>query len=102
MKAYGGSSWTVLRTVSLPSAWPALFTAARISLPGCIIGALLAERLATGTGLGQQMLKDASTFAHTHLRSSVVVLTVESVVLCYLVGAVESAVTTRFGVVTRR
>ena len=66
------------------------------------IGALLAEWLATGTGLGHQMLKDAFTFAYTHLRSSVVVLPVVLVVLDYLVGAVESVVTTRFGVVTRR
>ena len=102
VKAYGGSGWTVLRTVSLPSALPALFTAARISVPGCIIGALLAEWLATGTGLGYQMLKDASTFAYTHLWSSVVVLTVVSVVLYYVVGAVESVVTRRFGVVVRR
>ena len=102
VKAYGGGSWTVLRTVSLPSALPALFTAARISVPGCIIGALLAEWLATGTGLGYQMLKDSSTFAYAHLWSSVVVLTVVSVVLYYLVGAVESAVTARFGVATRR
>ena len=79
-----------------------LFTAARISVPGCIIGALLAEWLAAGTGLGHQVLKDASFFAHTHLRSSVVVLTVVSVVLYYLVEAAESVVTTRFRVVTRR
>lgn len=43
-----------------------------------------------GTGLGYQMLKDASTFAYTHLWSSVVVLTVASMVLYYVVGLVES------------
>lgn len=98
VRAYGGGPWTVLRTVALPSALPALFTAARISVPGAIIGALLAEWLATGTGLGYQMLKDSSTFAYAHLWSGVVVLTVTSVVLYYAVGAVESVVTRRFGV----
>ncbi len=102
VRAYGGGSWTVLRMVALPSALPALFAAARISVPGAIVGALLAEWLATGTGLGYQMLKDASTFAYAHLWSSVVVLTVVSVLLYYLVGAVESVVTKRFGVATAR
>lgn len=98
VRAYGGSGWTVLRMVALPSALPAIFAAARISVPGAIIGALLAEWLATGTGLGYQMLKDSSTFAYAHLWSGVVVLTLTSVLLYYLVGAVESVVTKRFGV----
>ena len=98
VKAYGGSAWTVLRLVALPSALPALFAAARISVPGAIIGALLAEWLATGTGLGYQILKDSSTFAYAHLWSGVVVLTLTSVIIYYVVGGIESVVTRRFGV----
>ena len=36
------------------------------------------------------MLKNASTFVYTHLSSSVVVLTVASMALYYVVGVVES------------
>ncbi len=47
---------TTLRKVQFPSALPALFASARIAAPLALVGALLAEWLATGQGLGYLML----------------------------------------------
>ena len=57
VRAYGGGTWTVARKVMLPSSLPALFASARIAVPGAVIGAMLAEWLATGVGPG---LRDAA------------------------------------------
>jgi ABC-type nitrate/sulfonate/bicarbonate transport system permease component len=96
-RAYGAGSWMTLRKVAFPSALPSIFAAARISVPGAIIGALLAEWLATGKGLGNQMLLDGSQFMYAELWSSVVVITVVSVLLYAFIGVLEAVVLARFG-----
>jgi ABC-type nitrate/sulfonate/bicarbonate transport system permease component len=101
-RAYGAGTWTVARKVMLPSSLPALFASARIGVPGSIIGAMLAEWLATGEGLGYAMLQDANTFDYGHLWASVALLTGVSV-LCYnAIAAAESLVLARFAVGGRR
>ena len=51
-RAYGASPRHTLRKVQVPSALPALFASLRIAAPLALVGALLAEWLATGQGLG--------------------------------------------------
>jgi ABC-type nitrate/sulfonate/bicarbonate transport system permease component len=97
VRAYGGGSLTRLRKVALPSAMPSLFASAKIAVPGALIGALLAEWLATGRGLGSRMLNDGTTFQYADLWASVAVLTVVSTLLYFVVGVVESIVLERFG-----
>jgi ABC-type nitrate/sulfonate/bicarbonate transport system permease component len=96
-RAYGASDWMVARKVLLPSALPALFAAARVGVPGALVGATLAEYLATGRGLGYSMLEDPNTFAYDHLWASVFILTVVSVLLYYLVAALENFILARYG-----
>lgn len=95
--AYGGGPLTVLRKVAIPSALPAFFASARIAVPGAIIGALLAEWLATGKGLGYLMLQAGTTFDYNVVWAAAVVITAVSVVVYALVGIVETAVLARFG-----
>ncbi|CAO5164269.1 NitT/TauT family transport system permease protein [Frankia sp. AiPs1] len=95
--AYGGGPVMVLRKVSLPSALPALFVSARIAVPGAIIGALLAEWLATGQGLGYYMQRAQQTFNYGGVWASVVVITVASIVLYAVVGFLEAVVLARYG-----
>jgi ABC-type nitrate/sulfonate/bicarbonate transport system permease component len=97
VRAYGGGSLAQLRKVALPSAMPSLFASAKIAVPGALIGALLAEWLATGRGLGSRMLNDGTTFQYADLWASVTVLTVVSTLLYFVVGVVESIVLERFG-----
>ncbi|SNQ46415.1 ABC-type nitrate/sulfonate/bicarbonate transport system, permease component [Frankia canadensis] len=95
--AYGGGPATVLRKVSLPSALPALFVSARIAVPGAIIGALLAEWLATGKGLGYSMQRAQQTFDYGGVWASVVVITAASIALYAVVGVIEAIVLARYG-----
>ncbi|MDX6311328.1 MAG: hypothetical protein QOF84_3805 [Streptomyces sp.] len=95
-RAYGGGDWVVARKVMLPSAVPAFFASARVGVPGALIGAMLAEWLSTGQGLGYAMLRDSSTFDYDHLWASVAVLTLASA-LCYnLIAALETVALARF------
>ncbi len=96
-RAYGAGSWMTLRKVAFPSSLPSIFAAARISVPGALIGALLAEWLATGKGLGNQMLLDGSQFKYDELWASVVVITLVSVLIYAFIGLLESLVLSRFG-----
>ncbi|APE38125.1 hypothetical protein BOX37_08050 [Nocardia mangyaensis] len=93
--AFGGSRAAAFFKVSLPHAIPTWFTAAKVAVTTSVVGALLAEWLATGEGLGGQMLRDANEFQFARLWSSVVVLTVVCVVVYQLVSVAEDAVGSR-------
>ena len=94
--SYSASPWTIVRTVRLPGALPSLFAAARIAAPAAILGALLAEWLATGDGIGYLMLtsQESSQFTLTWACATVVLMV--SVALYACVGAIEAVVVTRF------
>jgi ABC-type nitrate/sulfonate/bicarbonate transport system permease component len=94
---YGGTSRSVLTKVALPSALPHLFAAARLSVPGALVGALVAEWLATGQGLGGAILTDIGAFGYAHLWASIAVLTAVSVALYTALGAAETVVLARMG-----
>jgi ABC-type nitrate/sulfonate/bicarbonate transport system permease component len=100
-RAYGGGDWTVARKVMLPSAVPAFFASARVGVPGALIGAMLAEWLSTGKGLGYAMLQDSSTFDYDHLWASVAVLTAVSALAYNAIAAVETLALARFAPDTR-
>jgi ABC-type nitrate/sulfonate/bicarbonate transport system permease component len=95
--AYGGGRLTRLRRVMLPSAVPALFASARLAVPGAMIGALMAEWLATGRGSGATMIKAVGGFRYIEMWASVVVVTGASIVIYAVVGIVESLVVARMG-----
>lgn len=95
-RAYGGGTWTVARKVMLPSALPALFASARVAVPGAVIGAMLAEWLATGKGMGYGMLQDANAFNYVDIWASVALLTGVSVLLYNMIAIAESSVLARF------
>ncbi|HEY3736711.1 MAG TPA: ABC transporter permease subunit [Jatrophihabitans sp.] len=96
-QVYGAGRITIARKVMVPSSMPALFTAARIAVPGAVVGAMIAEWLATGRGLGYAMAVDPNSFDYTHIWASVVAITVTSVVVYFGLGAVETLALTRMG-----
>ena len=96
-RAYGANSTTTLRKVQIPSALPALFASLRIAAPLSLVGALLAEWLATGKGLGYQILEAAAVSDYNGLWTRVVLVTAYSSILYVLIGAVERRVLARFG-----
>ncbi len=94
---YGGSTWTLLRKVALPSALPSLLAAVRISVPGAITGALLAEWLAVGGGIGGAVGGYQSGAQFSALWTAVVLVTVSALVIYNAVQALESVVLARMG-----
>jgi ABC-type nitrate/sulfonate/bicarbonate transport system permease component len=96
MRAMDASEWTVLRTVRLPCALPALFASARIAAPLALLGATLAEWLATGAGLGNLMISAASTSQYDMLWAAVVTVTVVSVAAYMFIGWIEGPIVARF------
>ncbi|MFC5747722.1 ABC transporter permease [Actinomadura rugatobispora] len=96
-RAFGGSRWTAFVKVALPHAVPTWFTAARITVTTSIVGALLAEWLASGAGLGGQMMRDANEFEFARLWASVVVLTTVCVAVYQFLALLEALVRARMG-----
>lgn len=52
VRAYGAGPLTQLRLVSIPASLPYLFAAIKLAAPRALLGVMIAEWLATGTGLG--------------------------------------------------
>lgn len=96
MASYGASRLTSLRKVLIPSAMPSIFASLRINVPAAIIGALLAEWLATGRGSGNEMITVVNTFDYGELWAAVVLVTLVSMVLYSAVSALEAVVLARY------
>jgi ABC-type nitrate/sulfonate/bicarbonate transport system permease component len=94
---FGGSKFSAFRKVALPSSLPAFFTALRISIPGALTGALLAEWLATGRGIGYEIISSVSRARYDAVWAAVVAVTLSSLVLYGVVSVIESAVMRRMG-----
>ena len=94
---YGGKATTALRKVALPSSLPAYFAAVRISVPGAITGALLAEWLATGRGIGGVINGYLTSARFDSVWATVVVITAVSLILYNLVQTIESTALVRMG-----
>jgi ABC-type nitrate/sulfonate/bicarbonate transport system permease component len=96
MHAYGGNRLVTLRKVRFPAAMPALFASARIAAPLALVGALLAEWLSTGKGIGFLMLNSSNQGDYTMVWAAVVLVVLASVILYSAISAVETLVLARY------
>ncbi|WP_292831566.1 ABC transporter permease subunit [Microbacterium sp.] len=94
---FGGGRFTALRKVNMPGALPSVFAAARVSVPGAVTGALLAEWLSTGTGIGGSILKFNAQAQFTQLWTSIALITIITLLLYNIVQIVENIVLNRMG-----
>jgi ABC-type nitrate/sulfonate/bicarbonate transport system permease component len=94
---YGGGNVKALTKVAIPGALPSLFAAARLSVPGAVTGALLAEWLSTGQGIGGQIQKFTAAAQFDNLWASVAVITLVTLVLYNFVQVIENVVLSRMG-----
>jgi ABC-type nitrate/sulfonate/bicarbonate transport system permease component len=101
VSVYGGSTWTAVRKVALPGALPSLFAAIRVSVPGAITGALLAEILSTGDGVGRAGVEFAAQAKFPDLWAAVVVITIISLAIYQVVQIIEALVLARMGMTDR-
>jgi len=89
VQVFGGTKAATLRLVQMPYALPALFASLRIAAPLSITGALLAEWLATGEGLGYAIMSDVATSDYSALWARVALATFYSLLIYNGVGLVE-------------
>ncbi|BCW68985.1 ABC transporter permease subunit [Arthrobacter sp. NicSoilB8] len=94
---YGGSRWAALKKVALPSSLPAFFTAVKVSVPGAVTGALLAEWLATGKGIGYAIISAVSRARNNEAWAAVLVITLVSIILYAIVATLEDVMLRRSG-----
>ncbi|MGN6444843.1 ABC transporter permease [Amnibacterium sp.] len=97
VRVYGGSRFTVLRKVAVPTALPHFFASMRIAVPGAITGAMLYEYLFTTTGLGAAVPAAKAAFDYQLIWASTVFVTIVSVVLYTITAIVEAAVLSEWG-----
>jgi ABC-type nitrate/sulfonate/bicarbonate transport system permease component len=96
LHSYGAGQASLFARVRLPNSMPALASSARIAVPASLLGATVAEWLATGRGIGNAMVVAASTARYDTLWSCVVLLTLTALLAHAVVAAVESAVLARY------
>jgi ABC-type nitrate/sulfonate/bicarbonate transport system permease component len=94
--AYGAGSATTLRKLQFPTALPAVFASLRIAAPLALVGALLAEWLATGRGLGYLMLQSQTLGNYNMVWAATAFVTAYSLILYAIISAIEKWVLTRY------
>jgi ABC-type nitrate/sulfonate/bicarbonate transport system permease component len=87
---YGAGPLAQFRRVRLPYALPAFLGATRVAAPTALLGALLAEWLATGDGIGTLMLRAGTVAAYDRLWASVALVTAVSFILYGIASLCES------------
>ena len=96
VRVYGGSDRDALFKVRIPSALPNFFAAVRISVPGAVVGAMLAEWLSGNEGFGG-LLNRYQGANKTGVWAIVVFSVIISIVLYEIVTIIESAVLAQWG-----
>lgn len=96
-RAYGASAWKELRMVSIPAALPYFFAATRLTVPRALLGVMIAEWLATGTGLGNLLNQSRGYLDYGMIWTVAAVSVCLSVAFYYLVLGIERRTLTRLG-----
>ncbi|WP_127144962.1 ABC transporter permease [Pelagibacterium montanilacus] len=96
-RAYGAGILTQLRLVSLPASLPYLFAATRLTVPRALLGVMIAEWLATGTGLGNLLNQSRGYLDYGMIWTVAVVSVLISVAFYQIVVVVEHRVLDRLG-----
>ena len=99
LRVYNASSWTVLLKVAAPGAVPHLIESARLAIPRALLGVILAEYLALGTGVGGLILEARGRLEFSLLWSVAVVVTLLSVLAYSGVSVAERWARHRFGAI---
>jgi ABC-type nitrate/sulfonate/bicarbonate transport system permease component len=99
-RAYGASAWTEMRMVSIPASMPYLFAATRLTVPRALLGVMIAEWLATGTGLGNLLNQSRGYLDYGMIWTVASVSVLLSVAFYQIVVVAERRVLARLGMQT--
>lgn len=96
-RAYGAGILTQLRLVAIPASLPYLFAATRLTVPRALLGVMIAEWLATGTGLGNLLNQSRGYLDYGMIWAVAVISVLISVGFYQLVALVERRTLARLG-----
>lgn len=96
-RAYGASALTQLRLVSVPASLPYLFAATRLAVPRALLGVMIAEWLATGTGIGNLLNQSRGYLDYGMIWTVAVVSVLISILFYQIVVVIERQVLARRG-----
>lgn len=96
VRAYGGGRWRQLQTIAIPWSAPYLCAAARLAAPRAFLGVMIAEWLATGTGIGNLLNESRGMLDFGMIWSVAVVAIVIAVALNGAVVAIEKLALRRY------
>lgn len=88
-RVLGASRWQVFRHVTIPDASPWILAGLRISIPQALVGAVVAEFIASTMGLGYRIMETTSTMDSSGTMAGVLVLMVIVVVLGTILDRLE-------------
>jgi ABC-type nitrate/sulfonate/bicarbonate transport system permease component len=101
VRAYGAGWFRELRLVAVPMSMPYLFAAARLAVPRALLGVMIAEWLATGTGLGNLLNQSRGYLDYGMIWSVALVTVLISILFYQLVARIEAVVLGRLGMLGR-
>ena len=89
LRSMGAGRWTRFRLARLPSALPYVFSGARIAVAVSVIGAIIAELIASSAGLGYLLVRATAQFQTARVFAAVLLLSLIGVGLFALVALAE-------------
>ena len=97
LDVYGASRTTAMWRVRIPYAIPSFLAAARLVAPLALLGVMIAEWLATGTGLGGDLQNARFQLEFDVMWAEAAVATAFAVAAYLLIGLLEHGASRRFG-----
>ncbi len=83
------SRWHILRRIRFPHALPALFAGMKVAISLALVGTIVGEFVAGGTGLGSAILAAQGTFDTAQVFACILLLGVLGTVLFYAIDFLE-------------
>jgi sulfonate transport system permease protein len=96
VRAYGGNPFIRLKLVALPWAIPYLLAAMRLAAPRAFLGVMIAEWLATGTGMGDLLNQARGRLDYGMIWNVAIISVVIAILLYSLAATLEKAVLKRY------
>jgi NitT/TauT family transport system permease protein len=88
-RSFGASEWMIIRTIVLPGSVPFILTGARLAVGRALIGVVVAELIASNSGLGFLISIAAGTFDTALLMLCVLIIGTFGLIMALLATRVE-------------
>lgn len=90
-QSFGLSTWTIVRTIMLPGALPAILSGFRVTTSIAIVLLVAAEMIGAEQGIGAFVLSAGNLYDTDNLLAGIVVLSVLGLTVAWAIGRLERA-----------